>query len=335
MRGLQSPIAGPNGTQKMASHPGGLGGDWPGRPDMSADDQSELFSEPEPGRPPARRRAGRPAARRPDEAAPLSEVVGQDHILGPGSLLARLVAQNRFGSLLFYGPPGTGRRASPRRSPGRRAAASCASTRSCPTSPSCATSWRRAAPRPGAGTILFIDELHRFNKTQQDLLLPDVEEGVVRLIGATTHNPGFYINPPLLSRSHLFRLEPLSTAGGRGRPRPGAGRRERGLGALGVTADRAPRRPRGLLRRGPAARAERARGDRARQGRARRRSRRRPRGVRARAPDPLRRRTRTSTTTRSRRSSRAAADPTPTRRCTGWPRCSPAARTPGSSRAAS
>jgi putative ATPase len=64
---------------------------------------------------------------------------------------------------------------------------------------------------PDAATILFIDELHRFNKSQQDLLLPDVEEGNVRLIGATTHNPGFYVNPPLLSRSHLFRLEPLST----------------------------------------------------------------------------------------------------------------------------
>jgi hypothetical protein len=69
-----------------------------------------------------------------------------------------------------------------------------------------------ARRRPEAGTILFIDELHRFNKSQQDLLLPDVEEGSVRLIGATTHNPGFYVNPPLLSRSHLFRLDPLTPA---------------------------------------------------------------------------------------------------------------------------
>src|SRR6185436_6787088 len=67
----------------------------------------------------------------------------------------------------------------------------------------------QARLRPERRTILFIDELHRFNKSQQDLLLPDVEEGSVRLIGATTHNPGFYVNPPLLSRSHLFRLEPL------------------------------------------------------------------------------------------------------------------------------
>jgi putative ATPase len=84
---------------------------------------------------------------------------------------------------------------------------------------------------------LFIDELHRFNKSQQDLLLPDVEEGTVRLIGATTHNPGFYVNPPLLSRSHLFRLEPLSTAAVTGVLKQALADVERGLGARGVTAD--------------------------------------------------------------------------------------------------
>jgi putative ATPase len=93
-----------------------------------------------------------------------------------------------------------------------------------------------ARRRPGSGTILFIDELHRFNKTQQDLLLPDVEQGVVRLIGATTHNPGFYINPPLLSRSHLFRLEPLSTEAVAGVLAKALSDKERGLGGLGVSA---------------------------------------------------------------------------------------------------
>jgi putative ATPase len=68
---------------------------------------------------------------------------------------------------------------------------------------------RLARYEPAKRTILFIDEIHRFNKSQQDLLLPDVEAGNIRLIGATTHNPGFYVNPPLLSRSHLFRLEPV------------------------------------------------------------------------------------------------------------------------------
>src|SRR5262249_9471413 len=85
-------------------------------------------------------------------------------------------------------------------------------------------------------TILFIDELHRFNKSQQDLLLPDVEEGNVRLIGATTHNPGFYVNPPLLSRSHLFRLEPLSTDAIVGVLKQALSAVERGLGPRGGPA---------------------------------------------------------------------------------------------------
>ena len=94
-----------------------------------------------------------------------------------------------------------------------------------------------ARRRPEARTLLFIDELHRFNKSQQDLLLPDVEEGVVRLIGATTHNPGFYVNPPLLSRSHLFRLEPLSATAVASVLRRALQDRERGLGTRSITAD--------------------------------------------------------------------------------------------------
>src|SRR5262249_31294900 len=94
-----------------------------------------------------------------------------------------------------------------------------------------------ARRRPEAGTILFIDELHRFNKSQQDLLLPDVEEGAVRLIGATTHNPGFYVNPPLLSRSHLFRLEPLRTEAVAGVLAQALADPERGLGAQRVSAE--------------------------------------------------------------------------------------------------
>jgi putative ATPase len=92
-----------------------------------------------------------------------------------------------------------------------------------------------ARQRPEAATILFIDELHRFNKAQQDLLLPDVEEGNVRLIGATTHNPGFYVNPPLLSRSHLFRLEPLAAEAVVQVLKQALTDKERGLGARGVT----------------------------------------------------------------------------------------------------
>jgi putative ATPase len=204
---------------------------------MSAEDQNELFSEPVGEAPaaPDAGAAGRPLAVRMRPRS-LSEVVGQEHILGPGSLLARLVAQNMFGSLLFYGPPGTGKTSI--------AEAIARETRSrfvrVNAVMSNAAELREvlgiARRMPGARTILFIDELHRFNKTQQDLLLPDVEQGVVRLIGATTHNPGFYVNPPLLSRSHLFRLEPLSTAAVAGVLATALTDTERGLGGLGLTA---------------------------------------------------------------------------------------------------
>lgn len=210
---------------------------------MPPDDQPSLFAEDPPPAPkwsgsgeknasPARQPlAARMRPRR------LSEVVGQEHILKPGSLLPRLVAQNRFGSLLFYGPPGCGKTSI--------AEAIAHETRSRFVRINAVMSnvaelreILAAARRiPEAGTILFIDELHRFNKSQQDLLLPDVEEGTVRLIGATTHNPGFYVNPPLLSRSHLFRLEPLPIAAITGVLRQALQDPERGLGARGVTTD--------------------------------------------------------------------------------------------------
>jgi putative ATPase len=203
---------------------------------MEPEDQSELFSEPAQAGPEAAGdAASRPLAVRMRPRS-LAEVVGQQHILGPGSLLARLVAQNNFGSLLFYGPPGTGKTSI--------AEAIARETRSRFVRVNAVMSNMAelrevlgiARKMRGSRTILFIDELHRFNKTQQDLLLPDVEEGVVRLIGATTHNPGFYVNPPLLSRSHLFRLEPLSTEAVAGVLALALADTERGLGNLGVTA---------------------------------------------------------------------------------------------------
>lgn len=167
----------------------------------------------------------------------LSEVVGQDHILKPGSLLPRLVAQNRFGSLLFYGPPGCGKtsiaEAIAHETKSRFVRINAVMSNVAELREILAT----ARHLPDSATILFIDELHRFNKSQQDLLLPDVEEGTVRLIGATTHNPGFYVNPPLLSRSHLFRLEPLSTAAVTGVLKQALADSERGLGGRRVTAD--------------------------------------------------------------------------------------------------
>src|SRR3954466_7437494 len=209
---------------------------------MPAPDQPDLFGDDAP-LPPASDPAGAPAAAAHQPLAArmrprrLSEVVGQEHILKPGSLLPRLVAQNRFGSLLFYGPPGCGKTSI------AEAIAHETNSRFVRINAvmSNVAELRQillvARQRPEAATILFIDELHRFNKSQQDLLLPDVEEGSVRLIGATTHNPGFYVNPPLLSRSHLFRLEPLATAAVVGVLKQALVDRERGLGAREVTAD--------------------------------------------------------------------------------------------------
>src|SRR5271155_3820950 len=89
----------------------------------------------------------------------------------------------------------------------------------------------------GQTTILFIDEIHRFNKAQQDVLLPDVESGVVRLIGATTHNPFFFVNSPLVSRSQIFELRPLGEEDLLGLLRRSLGDAERGLGGMKIRAD--------------------------------------------------------------------------------------------------
>lgn len=139
----------------------------------------------------------------------LADIAGQAHLTRPDGLLVRLIKSNRFGSLLFYGPPGCGKTSFAEviaRETGSRFVRLNAVMSNVAELRDILATARRL---PGPPTLLFIDELHRFNKSQQDLLLPDVEQGTVRLIGATTHNPGFYVNPPLLSRSHLFRLEPL------------------------------------------------------------------------------------------------------------------------------
>ncbi len=205
---------------------------------MSSPDQTDLFADDAPRAewPASAKRAQQPLAARM-RPRNLSEVVGQTHILKPGSLLPRLVAQNRFGSLLFYGPPGCGKtsiaEAIANETQSRFVRVNAVMSNVAELREILAAARRR----PEAATILFIDELHRFNKSQQDLLLPDVEEGTVRLIGATTHNPGFYVNPPLLSRSHLFRLEPLAATEITGVLRAALTDAERGLGARGVTAD--------------------------------------------------------------------------------------------------
>ncbi len=138
----------------------------------------------------------------------LSEVVGQEHILSPGKLLPRLVEANTFGSLLFYGPPGCGKTSMAEAIAGETKSRFVRINAVMSNVAELREILSIARRMEDKDTVLFIDEIHRFNKSQQDLLLPDVEAGNIRLIGATTHNPGFYVNAPLLSRSHLFRLNP-------------------------------------------------------------------------------------------------------------------------------
>jgi len=143
----------------------------------------------------------------------LDEVVGQDHILGPGQLLRRAIEADRLGSILLYGPPGCGKTslaevialATDRRF--ERASGVLANVQMLRDILKTAEHRKK---NQGQETILFIDEIHRFNKAQQDVLLPYVEDGSITLIGATTHNPFFFINSPLTSRSQIFQLEPLA-----------------------------------------------------------------------------------------------------------------------------
>jgi len=142
----------------------------------------------------------------------LEEFVGQEHILGPGKLLRRAIEADRLPSVIFSGPPGTGKTTL------AHIIADMTHAKFVRLSgvESNVAEMRRviaaAANRlrtSGEKTILFIDEIHHFNKAQQDILLPDVESGNLRLIGATTYNPFFYVNSPLVSRSQVFQLEPL------------------------------------------------------------------------------------------------------------------------------
>ncbi len=167
----------------------------------------------------------------------LDEVVGQDHILESGSLLPRLVRANSFGSLLLYGPPGSGKTSIAEAIAGETENRFVRINAVMSNVAELRQILLAARRIETTDTILFIDEIHRFNKAQQDLLLPDVEAGHIRLIGATTHNPGFYVNAPLVSRSHLFRLEPHSVETIASLLRIALDDEERGLGGRGHEAD--------------------------------------------------------------------------------------------------
>jgi len=170
----------------------------------------------------------------------LDEFAGQTHIVGLGQLLRRAIEADRIQSLIFFGPPGTGKTSLAqiiaRQTKSKFERLSGVESNVADMRRVLAAAANRLE-NTGQPTILFIDEIHRFNKAQQDILLPDVESGVVRLIGATTHNPFFFVNSPLVSRSQIFELRPLTEEDLFSLLQRALADAERGLGYLKVQAD--------------------------------------------------------------------------------------------------
>jgi putative ATPase len=158
------------------------------------------------------RKQAQPLAARMRPAS-LEEFVGQEHFLGEGKLLRRLLAADRLGSVIFYGPPGTGKTtlahllAAASRSRFRQLSAVASGVKELRE---VLDEARDLVAASGQRTLLFVDEIHRFNRAQQDVLLPDVEEGAVILVGATTQNPFFALTSALVSRSRIFEFKSLS-----------------------------------------------------------------------------------------------------------------------------
>jgi putative ATPase len=175
----------------------------------------------------------------------LEEFVGQEHILGPGKLLRRAIEADRLPSVIFYGPPGSGKTTLARviaemtHAKFVRISGVESNVAEMRRVLAAATNRLRTS---GQRTILFVDEIHHFNKAQQDILLPDVEAGNLRLIGATTYNPFFYVNSALVSRSQVFRLEPLSVGQLEQLIDRALADKERGLGNHNVKIDKDARR---------------------------------------------------------------------------------------------
>jgi len=170
----------------------------------------------------------------------LEDFVGQRHILGEGKLLWRAIKADRISSIILYGPPGTGKTSLAlviaNATKSKFESLSGVESNVADIRRVIATAANRLA-NTKQHTILFIDEIHRFNKAQQDVLLPDVESGTVRLIGTTTHNPFFYVNSPLVSRSQIFQLRPLTPADIQELLKRALVDKERGLGGHKVKVD--------------------------------------------------------------------------------------------------
>ncbi len=168
----------------------------------------------------------------------LEEFVGQEHFLGPGKLLRRLLDADRLASAIFYGPPGTGKTTLAEIIAGQTAAAFESANAAAIGVKEVREVLARARDRLETGeqrTVLFLDEIHRFNRAQQDVLLGDVEDGIIILIWATTENPFFTVNSALVSRSQIFQFEPLSEAHIKALMRRALSDPQRGLGSHGVT----------------------------------------------------------------------------------------------------
>ncbi len=171
----------------------------------------DLFTSPAPTTSSSCAQADAPLASRMRPLT-MEEYAGQSHILGEGKLLRRAVMADRFSSIILYGPPGVGKTTLAhiisQETKARFVTLSGveSSVADIRKEAETAVKFRQLNHQ---GTVLFVDELHRFNKAQQDVLLPHLERGTLRFIGATTHNPYFYVNSPLVSRSQVFTLEPL------------------------------------------------------------------------------------------------------------------------------
>jgi putative ATPase len=208
----------------------------------------ELFGDSEEAtrsaKPSRRFAAGAPLAARMRPRT-LAEYSGQGHILGRGRLLRRAIEADRFSSLIFYGPPGVGKTTLAhiisQETKARFLTLSGVESNVADIR-AAAESADKLQRMNGQATILFVDEIHRFNKAQQDVLLPHLERGTLRFIGATTHNPYFYINSPLVSRSQIFTLEPLSIADLERLMDQAVADEERGLGRMKIALEPDARR---------------------------------------------------------------------------------------------